>query len=49
MLEQAVKMEMNSVDDYNKWANECAANADSVSKKIIRDTDCRRRSSSGSV
>ena len=30
MLEQAVKMEMNSVDDYNKWANECAANADSV-------------------
>ena len=22
MLEQAVKMEMNSVDDYNKWANE---------------------------
>ena len=24
MLEQAVKMEMNSVDDYNKWANECA-------------------------
>ena len=35
MLEQAVKMEMNSVDDYNKWANECAANADSVSKKLL--------------
>ena len=35
MLEQAVKMEMNSVDDYNKWANECAANADSVSKKLF--------------
>ena len=35
MLEQAVKMEMNSVDDYNKWANECAAIADSVSKKLF--------------
>ena len=35
LLEQAVKMEMNSVDDYNKWANECAANADSVSKKLF--------------
>ncbi|MFR5737543.1 MAG: ferritin-like domain-containing protein [Odoribacter splanchnicus] len=35
MLEQAVKMEMNSVDDYNKWANECAASADSVSKKLF--------------
>ena len=35
MLEQAVKMETQSVDDYNKWANECAANADSVSKKLF--------------
>lgn len=35
MLEQAVKMETGSVDDYNKWANECAANADSVSKKLF--------------
>ena len=35
MLEQAVKMEMNSVDDYNKWANKCAANAHSVSKKLF--------------
>lgn len=35
MLEQAVKMETQSVDDYNKWANECAANADSVSKKVF--------------
>ena len=25
----------DSVDDYNKWANECAANADSVSKKLF--------------
>ena len=25
----------NIVDDYNKWANECAANADSVSKKLF--------------
>lgn len=35
MLELAVKMEMQTVDDYNKWANECAANADSVSKKLF--------------
>lgn len=35
MLEQAVKMETGSVDDYNKWANECAAHADSVSKKLF--------------
>ena len=35
MLEQAVKMETGSVDDYNTWANECAANADSVSKKLF--------------
>lgn len=35
MLEQAVKMETGSVDDYNKWANECASNADSVSKKLF--------------
>ena len=35
MLEQAVKMETQSVDEYNKWANECAAHADSVSKKLF--------------
>lgn len=35
MLEQAVNMETHSVDNYNKWANECAANADSVSKKLF--------------
>ena len=35
MLELAVKMEIQSVDDYNKWANECAAASDSVSKKLF--------------
>ena len=35
MLKLAVSMEMQSVEDYNKWANECAANADSVSKKLF--------------
>ena len=35
MLEMATAMETSSADDYNKWANECAANADSVSKKLF--------------
>ena len=35
MLEQAVKMESQSVDDYNNWANICAQNADSVSEKLF--------------
>lgn len=35
MLELAVKMENSSANDYNKWANECSANADSVSKKLF--------------
>ena len=35
MLEQAVRMETQSVGDYNCWANECAAHADSVSKKLF--------------
>lgn len=35
MLEIASKMETGSVDDYNDWANECAKNADSVTKKIF--------------
>lgn len=35
MLELARKMEEESTRDYNKWANECAANADSASKKIF--------------
>lgn len=37
MLERAVAMEEGSVADYNKWANECGAAADSVSKKIFED------------
>jgi bacterioferritin len=35
MLELARQMEENSARDYNLWANECAANADAVSKKIF--------------
>jgi bacterioferritin len=35
MLEMAARMETQSADDYNKWANECAQNADSVSKKLF--------------
>lgn len=37
MLEMAANMESQSVDDYNKWANECSANADSMSKKVFED------------
>ncbi len=35
MLELARKMEEQSAEDYNNWANECAQNADSVSKKLF--------------
>ena len=35
MLKTAVKMEESSARDYNLWANECSANADSVSKKLF--------------
>lgn len=35
MLELARKMEEDAVRHYNLWANECAANADSASKKIF--------------
>jgi len=35
MLQIASEMETKSADDYNKWANECAQNADSVSKKLF--------------
>ncbi len=35
MLEMARKMEEESAHSYNLWANECSANADSVSKKIF--------------
>lgn len=35
MLETATKMEEHSALSYNKWANECSANADSVSKQLF--------------
>lgn len=35
MLEHAANMENESARDYNKWANECSANADSISKQIF--------------
>ena len=35
MLELARKMEEESARDYNLWANECSANADSGSRKIF--------------
>lgn len=37
MLELALKLEEAAIKDYNRWANECAANADSVSKKLFED------------
>ena len=37
MLTMARKMEEESALAYNKWANECSANADSVSKKLFED------------
>jgi bacterioferritin len=35
MLELARSMEQESARDYNLWANECSANADSGSKKVF--------------
>ena len=35
MLKQAAKMEDESAKDYNKKANECAANADAISKQLF--------------
>lgn len=35
MLEKARAMEEASVRDYNKWANECSANADAGTKKVF--------------
>jgi bacterioferritin len=35
MLECAAKMETESARDYNRWANECAQNADAVSKQLF--------------
>lgn len=37
MLEKARSMEEAAIMDYNKWANECSANADSVSKKVFEE------------
>ncbi len=37
MLALASKMEQDSVKDYNLWANECSANADSASKRVFED------------
>ena len=35
MLKKSADMEAGSARDYNLWANECAANADSVTKKLF--------------
>lgn len=35
MLELGTQMEEGSANDYNKWANECSQNNDSVSKKLF--------------
>jgi len=35
MLKLAADMETSSANDYNAWANECAQNADSASKKLF--------------
>ena len=37
MLKCAADMEDESAREYNVWANECSANADSASKKIFED------------
>ena len=37
MLEMATKMETASARDYNRWANECSKNEDSVSKKLFEE------------
>ena len=35
MLKMAAEMETGSAHDYNVWANECAQNADSATKKLF--------------
>ena len=35
MLKQGADMEASSVKDYNMWANECASNADAISKQLF--------------
>ena len=37
MVKCAAQMEDDSAKEYNEWANECSANADSASKKIFED------------
>jgi bacterioferritin len=37
MLKMAAEMEAHSAKDYNLWANECSAHADSVSKKLFEE------------
>jgi bacterioferritin len=37
MLKMASEMEQESAHEYNVWANECSANADSISKKLFED------------
>ena len=37
MLEKARMMEQGSIRDYNLWANECSAAADSGTKKVFED------------
>jgi len=37
MVDCSAGMEKSSAHDYNVWANECSANADSASKKIFED------------
>jgi bacterioferritin len=37
MLENGKQMEESSINMYNRFANECSANADSASKKVFED------------
>ncbi|UCC71089.1 MAG: manganese catalase family protein [Gemmatimonadota bacterium] len=37
MLERAADMEAQSAKEYNEWANECGANADSATKRLFED------------
>ena len=37
MLEMAMNMEKQAVQDYNAWANECSANNDAASRKIFEE------------
>jgi bacterioferritin len=37
MLELAAGMEEQSALDYNRWANECAQNADAMSKQLFEE------------